>query len=60
MPISDSVYLERSGSSDGPGNPRPRDTIWHHNEDGKTMELVPTDLHSAVSHAGGIAMEGLN
>jgi hypothetical protein len=28
---------------------------WHHLEDGKTMELVPTDLHKAVQHTGGRA-----
>jgi hypothetical protein len=28
---------------------------WHHLEDGKTMELVPTDLHKAVPHTGGRA-----
>jgi hypothetical protein len=25
---------------------------WHHLEDGKTMELVPTDLHNAAKHTG--------
>ncbi len=28
---------------------------WHHSEDGKYMELVPTDLHDAVKHEGGAA-----
>jgi hypothetical protein len=28
---------------------------WHHVEDGKTMELVPTDVHRAVQHTGGRA-----
>ena len=28
---------------------------WHHLEDGKTMMLVPEDLHDAVRHAGGVA-----
>ncbi|KIE05775.1 hypothetical protein NF27_CY00110 [Candidatus Jidaibacter acanthamoeba] len=26
---------------------------WHHHEDGKTMELVPKDLHDAIKHTGG-------
>ena len=31
----------------------PEDYVWHHVEDGKTMELVPRDLHRAASHSGG-------
>ena len=30
---------------------------WHHHQDGKTMLLVPTDLHNAIGHHGGIAHE---
>jgi len=26
---------------------------WHHHQDGKTMQYVPTDLHSAIPHSGG-------
>jgi len=28
--------------------------VWHHNEDGKTMQLVPFDLHDSVKHRGGV------
>jgi hypothetical protein len=28
---------------------------WHHLEDGKSMILVPTDLHKAVKHSGGVS-----
>jgi hypothetical protein len=28
--------------------------VWHHNEDGETMQLVPADLHSSVPHRGGV------
>lgn len=28
---------------------------WHHVEDGKTMQLVPSDLHDKVAHTGGRA-----
>lgn len=28
---------------------------WHHHQDGKTMILVPTDLHNKVAHTGGQA-----
>jgi HNH/ENDO VII superfamily nuclease len=36
-------------------NGTPRGFTWHHVEDGKTMELVPTKLHKAVPHTGGRA-----
>jgi hypothetical protein len=31
----------------------PRGYTWHHVEDGKSMMLVPTELHEAVRHSGG-------
>lgn len=31
----------------------PRGYVWHHVEDGRTMELVPSYLHRKVSHTGG-------
>ena len=34
----------------------PDDHIWHHLEDGTTMELIPEDLHQALRHSGGQAM----
>jgi hypothetical protein len=34
----------------------PEGYTWHHNQDGKTMQLVPTDLHDAVPHTGGAAI----
>lgn len=34
----------------------PEDWVWHHVEDGKTMQLVPEDLHEAVRHAGGVSI----
>jgi hypothetical protein len=30
--------------------------VWHHVEDGRTMQLVPKELHSAVRHTGGSAI----
>lgn len=33
----------------------PEGYTWHHHQDGKTMLLVPTDLHSAVRHTGGVS-----
>ena len=34
---------------------------WHHLEDGKTLILIPTELHDAYKHTGGAALirEGL-
>ena len=34
----------------------PKGYVWHHVEDGKTMQLVPKDLHAAVRHTGGAAV----
>jgi len=36
-------------------NPRPDNYTWHHHQDSGYMQLIPTDLHSAVKHTGGIA-----
>lgn len=35
----------------------PADYTWHHSEDGRYMELVPTDLHDAVRHTGGVSLK---
>jgi hypothetical protein len=32
----------------------PSGYIWHHVEDGRTMELVPKTLHETVRHTGGV------
>ncbi|MGI8750492.1 MAG: HNH endonuclease [Thermoleophilaceae bacterium] len=37
------------------GSKPPKGYTWHHVEDGKTMELVPKDLHRGVEHTGGRA-----
>ena len=34
----------------------PEGKTWHHVEDGKTMQLVPEDLHYEVKHTGGAAL----
>ncbi|MFC7625157.1 HNH endonuclease [Microlunatus sp. GCM10028923] len=33
---------------------QPEGTVWHHNEDRKTILLLPDDLHATVGHWGGI------
>ena len=35
---------------------KPKGFTWHHVEDGRTMMLVPTDLHRKVAHTGGAAI----
>jgi RHS repeat-associated protein len=35
---------------------RPPGYTWHHVEDGTTMQLVPTTVHSATGHTGGAAI----
>lgn len=34
----------------------PTGYTWHHVEDGRTMLLVPSDLHGAVRHTGGASL----
>jgi len=34
----------------------PAGMVWHHVEDGKTMLLIPKDIHKAAAHTGGIAV----
>ena len=34
----------------------PKCYTWHHVEDGKTMLLIPSDLHNAVKHTGGASL----
>jgi len=39
------------------GLPRtPLGYVWHHVEDGSTMQLIHQDIHSAVRHTGGAAV----
>jgi hypothetical protein len=33
----------------------PEGWTWHHVEDGRTLELIPSDLHGYVRHTGGAA-----
>jgi hypothetical protein len=37
-------------------NRRPEGYTWHHHYDCETMELIPTDLNSAIGHTGGAAI----
>ncbi|MFS0737087.1 HNH endonuclease [Sphingomonas sp. 1P06PA] len=31
----------------------PAGYVWHHVEDGRTLQLIPRDIHNAVRHTGG-------
>lgn len=34
----------------------PEGYVWHHVEDGKTMQLIPQSVHNEVRHTGGAAI----
>jgi hypothetical protein len=34
----------------------PSSFVWHHVEDGATMQLVPKNIHNATRHTGGAAV----
>ncbi len=34
----------------------PKGYIWHHHQDGVTMQLVPATIHHATGHTGGYAL----
>jgi hypothetical protein len=34
----------------------PRGFTWHHHQNGSTMQLVPSDVHAATGHTGGVAL----
>jgi YD repeat-containing protein len=37
------------------GDAPPKDYRWHHHEDGRTMQLVPKDIHTDFHHRGGVS-----
>jgi hypothetical protein len=37
-------------------NKTPLGYTWHHHQNGKTMQLVPTTIHSQTGHTGGVAL----
>ena len=37
-------------------NSTPEEYVWHHVEDGKTMQLIPKNIHNAARHTGGAAV----
>lgn len=33
----------------------PEGYVWHHHQDGTTMQLVPRDIHTQTGHSGGFS-----
>ena len=57
------THLDYKAANDASGLARygadpPANYTWHHCEDGRTMQLVPSDVHDAVKHTGGEAVIG--
>ena len=36
----------------------PKGYTWHHHQNGRTMQLVPTDIHRKTGHTGGHSIHG--
>ena len=34
----------------------PSEYVWHHHQDGKTMQLVPKNIHEKTGHTGGVGL----
>jgi uncharacterized membrane protein YgcG len=51
IPPDDKLANQAAGLSS-----TPEGYTWHHVEDGETMQLVPTDIHSTFPHTGGASM----
>ncbi len=51
IPPDDSLANKAVGLSSTPDG-----YTWHHVEDGETMQLVPTDIHSEFPHTGGASI----
>ena len=48
--------LANQAAGFGNSSKAPNGFIWHHVEDGRTMQLVPGDIHNATRHTGGAAI----
>jgi len=48
--------LANQAAGFGDAGTAPKGYVWHHVEDGKTMQLVPFELHDATRHTGGTAI----
>ena len=48
--------LANQAAGFGDSTKAPKGYVWHHVEDGRTMQLVPIDIHTATRHTGGAAV----
>ena len=37
-------------------SPRSKDSVWHHSEDGHTMQEISKDIHAQFTHCGGMLL----
>lgn len=51
MPPDDALANQAAGLDSTPDG-----YTWHHVEDGQTMQLVPSDIHSTFPHTGGASI----
>jgi len=49
--IADGIMKSKS-----PGWVRRSGWTWHHHQNKKTMQLMPSDLHAAIPHSGGASL----
>ncbi len=50
-----SVDIKQAQSATGKGT-KGSNMTWHHNEDGKTLQLVPREYHEQFRHRGGFSL----
>lgn len=56
-PFTGNRQIDEAAANDYWGYPKtPHGYTWHHVEDGHTLQLVPSDIHAAVRHTGGVAV----
>lgn len=48
--------LANQAAGFGSSTKAPKGYVWHHVEDGRTMQLVPIEIHNAARHTGGAAI----
>ncbi len=54
------IDLAAANKAAGYSNGTPDGYVWHHNQDGTTMQLVPVAIHLGTAHTGGASLESLN
>jgi hypothetical protein len=52
----DNIAANKAAGRSDWGNDPPDGWTWHHNEDGKTMMLIPREINRTFSHIGGASI----